>query len=178
MAFRQQKIGRDSHGEMKSREGRLRAAFLGICHPLKSRPNPRGPWDGAARDENPTTPWEAIQYNVRNAVSAAVATRNPHVIKEVRIRVEHFYATLQADALAPIPRDGGCVLELVQDATRESAEAQVAVQRLLSEMPSPTMPSIEEAVRQTGESQRFGARCYDFLTALMHKNQRPNLRLS
>lgn len=114
---------------------------------------------------------------MKNAVQEAVDKRNPHVIAEVRKRVEFYYALALADALSPIPGSADCVLDLAQSVTLESAEAAAAMQRLLSEYPAPTLSTIEAAAKETGESQRAGAKCFDLLTAMLHKNTRPQLMI-
>lgn len=130
--IRQQKNQDFSFRDQKSRDARIRAAWLAIPSSLHSRPEPRGPWDQAARTDCPYSPWERMIDPMRSALRAAVRTRDPQKVKAVAIRIEAFFEELHADVIAVIPlREEASMLRVAIEETEAQGRADIHVQELI-----------------------------------------------
>lgn len=165
----QRTLGDNCPAAQKARDSRLRGAWLGICSPFHSRPDPRRAWDAAARKDDPYLPWDRVQSPVRSALRAAAKTENQAVIDAVSRKVEEFYDALKADAFSVLPSaDPRSVLQFANELSRESAEALCVSQELLAQGMNPCPALIESAAKEARDvartSESFGSRLVAMLT--------------
>jgi hypothetical protein len=128
-------ISDSSPQEQRSRDKRLRSAWLAIPDPLRSRPEPRGAWDSAARADCPTSPWEKTIDPLRAALRAAIRTGDAQKVKAVTIRIELFMEAMKADVLAVNPlRDEANILRVAIEETEAQAGGDCAIQEVLADL--------------------------------------------
>lgn len=172
-------VGRISQPPQKSRDARLRAAWLAIPSPLKSRPEPRSPWDSAAREECPTSPWDRTVDPCRSALRAAVRTGDRDMIAAVRTNIELYLELLKAEILAVAPSDDVTPLVRVSiEETTAQASADCAVQEVLAALlPDGSAPPVllEHAERKCADHESKLRRCRTMLGTLL-RNGTPQLR--
>lgn len=170
-------IGRIPHEPQKSRDARLRAAWLAIPSALHSRPEPRSAWDSAARETCPTSPWDRTVDPCRSALRAALRTGDSRKIASVRASIEAYLELMKAEIISLAPSDDEfSILRVAIEETKAQAGGDCAVQEVLAALlPDGTAPRplLENAEQKLTAHESALRRCRTMLGSILRNGAPP-----
>lgn len=157
--------------EEQRRDALLRGPWMRIVAGFDCRPSPRSAWDRAA--DGTERRWKKIVDPMRQAVSAAVISKDQELIDQTMEGVREFLRAVEADIASFIPpRQEESVTTLALFETECAGKAAVEAVRVVAH---PTPIEAERAIEVLAQEQNAVAR---FLAWCQRAARQPSMRLA